>query len=248
MNPDELAAQQKAREIMTDVDLKAGVWPVIRLDGRSFHNATARYAKPFDPAFSRIMVETATAVMTDFGAVLGYTQSDEITVVLPAGTPLFGRRVEKLTSVAAGIASAWFTWRHGQPAGFDARIVACRGISEVVDNLSWRQADAARNAIEGHACWALRGDGLSPRAATKRLHGLDLDAKRDWLDGRGLLPSVEQWQQTGHVLRWVTGPHGGHNSLTGKTVATTRRRISVEGAPGRDEWRRLVADELAGRT
>jgi tRNA(His) 5'-end guanylyltransferase len=41
------------------------------------------------------MLAAATALMTEFGAVLGATHSDEISIALPPGSGLFGRVQEK---------------------------------------------------------------------------------------------------------------------------------------------------------
>lgn len=56
--------------------------------------------------------DAAASLITDLGTVYGYTQS--------VGFDLFGRSLEKLVSVSAGIASAVFTAGAGQPAHFDS--------------------------------------------------------------------------------------------------------------------------------
>jgi hypothetical protein len=58
------------------------------------------FAKPFDERMREHMTVAAEALMTEFGAAYGCTHSDEISVVLPPGSGLFGRGLEKLVSVS----------------------------------------------------------------------------------------------------------------------------------------------------
>src|SRR5690349_24879817 len=51
-----------------------------RLDGRAFHTFTRDLARPYEPAMSRCMIETARFLVQQSNALVGYTQSDEITL------------------------------------------------------------------------------------------------------------------------------------------------------------------------
>lgn len=56
---------------------------IIRLDGKAFHTFTRGFNKPFDEAMCNAMQETMKYLCGNIqGCVLGYTQSDEITLVL----------------------------------------------------------------------------------------------------------------------------------------------------------------------
>lgn len=56
---------------------------IIRLDGKAFHTFTRGFNKPFDEAMCNAMQETMKYLCENIqGCVLGYTQSDEITLVL----------------------------------------------------------------------------------------------------------------------------------------------------------------------
>ncbi|MEI6064098.1 MAG: tRNA(His) guanylyltransferase Thg1 family protein [Pseudanabaena sp. ELA748] len=55
---------------------------VIRLDGRSFSAFTANMAKPYDIRMTRAMADTTKALVAETNAVVGYTQSDEISLIL----------------------------------------------------------------------------------------------------------------------------------------------------------------------
>src|SRR6185312_11702070 len=123
MDADAFEAQQRAREYYHGLRVLPGAFVVIRVDGRGFSKFTeANFDKPCDDRFSALMVETASALMAELGARYGYTESDEISILLdPASSP-FGSSVEKLVSLSAGIESATFTHAAGLPAHFDSRI------------------------------------------------------------------------------------------------------------------------------
>ena len=56
---------------------------IIRLDGCHFHTFTRGFKKPFDPLLNKTMQATMKYLCENIqGCVLGYTQSDEITLVL----------------------------------------------------------------------------------------------------------------------------------------------------------------------
>ncbi len=98
-----------------------GAWVVLRLDGRGFTRFTeAHCRKPFDDRFHGWMVAAARAVFEDFGAAYAYTESDEISVLLPRGWAHFDREVEKAVSVSAGIADLKSVIS-GRPSSLDVR-------------------------------------------------------------------------------------------------------------------------------
>ena len=82
----------------------------IRLDGRSFHTFTRGFQKPFDEILMKTMQETMKYLCEDIqGCVLGYTQSDEITLILVdyqrlTSSAWFDYEVQKLCSISASMA------------------------------------------------------------------------------------------------------------------------------------------------
>ena len=55
----------------------------VRIDGKTFHTFTRGFNKPFDDILIKSMQETAKYLCENIqGCVLGYTQSDEITLSL----------------------------------------------------------------------------------------------------------------------------------------------------------------------
>ena len=87
---------------------------IIRLDGKAFHSFTRGFKKPFDEILIKTMQETMKYLCENIqGCVLGYTQSDEITLVLVDYFKIdtdawFGYNVQKITSVSASMATLAF--------------------------------------------------------------------------------------------------------------------------------------------
>ena len=55
---------------------------ILRIDGHAFSKFTAGLKKPYDEWVHKCMVKATAILVEDFNAVLGYTQSDEITLIL----------------------------------------------------------------------------------------------------------------------------------------------------------------------
>ena len=143
----------------------------IRIDGKAFHTFTRGFEKPFDRVLVKSMQETMKYLCKNIqGCVLGYTQSDEITLILVDYKRLnsdawFDYEIQKMCSIAASMATMAFNrifydnidadseyagshytaWEKG--AMFDAR---CFNIprEEVTNLIYWRQLDATRNSIQ----------------------------------------------------------------------------------------------------
>ena len=87
---------------------------IIRIDGRSFHTYTRGFRKPFDPILMKSMQRTMQSLCEDIqGCVLGYTQSDEISLLLIDYKDLhsqawFDNEVQKICSISASIATKAF--------------------------------------------------------------------------------------------------------------------------------------------
>jgi tRNA(His) guanylyltransferase len=135
---------------------------IIRLDGRAFHTFTRGFNKPFDTDLIRIMQQTTEHLVKATNACIGYTQSDEITLVLytdAPGTQLFfdGRR-DKINSILAAICSVYFSNRmedvvnkinsEHEPPVFDCRCFTVPNKAEALNCLIWREQDAVRNSVQ----------------------------------------------------------------------------------------------------
>src|SRR5690606_17206815 len=127
--------------------------------------------------------------------VYGYTESDEISVLLPPTFQLFDREVEKLVSLTASMAASTFSVGLGEPVQFDSRLWVSGSEEDVVDYFRWRQADAARCALNGWCYWKLRQAGGSVKEATAALRGLGVSEKNELLHQHGVnFNDVPAWQ------------------------------------------------------
>lgn len=85
-----------------------------RIDGKAFHTLTRGFNKPFDEVLMKAMQETMKYLCENIqGCVFGYTQSDEITLVLVDYQTLttsawFDYEVQKICSIAASMATMIF--------------------------------------------------------------------------------------------------------------------------------------------
>ena len=86
----------------------------IRLDGKAFHTFTRGFKKPFDEVLGKAMRKTMKYLCENIqGCVLGYTQSDEITLILLDYKYLnsdawFDYEIQKMCSIAASMATMAF--------------------------------------------------------------------------------------------------------------------------------------------
>lgn len=149
---------------------------IIRVDGKSFHTFTRGMKRPFDMVFRKSMAETMKNLCESIqGCVFGYTQSDEISLLLTDYATLdtdawFGYEVQKMCSIAASMATLSFNTnlikqvniaqQHDvldfgysvyeskfNIAHFDARVFSLPK-EEVCNYFIWRQQDATRNSIQ----------------------------------------------------------------------------------------------------
>jgi tRNA(His) guanylyltransferase len=245
---EEFEASQRAREWFHSMTVLPGAWTILRVDGRSFSRFTeTRFDKPFDLRFSQLMTEAAKTLLTEVGGRYAYTESDEISVLLDPRSEIFGRSVEKLVSISASITAATFTHAAGEPAHFDSRVWVGAGPLDVLDYFSWRQADAARSALNGWCYWTLRKDGKSRQQATKALQGANAAAKNELLYQHGVnFNEVPAWQRRGVGLWWETFERPGYDPQRGVAVTTTRRRVREErDLPMKEPYREFLAQLIA---
>ena len=174
---DELGTRMKENyEKISQTKLMRRTPVAIRIDGKAFHTFTKGFKKPFDEILIKSMQETMKYLCENIqGCVLGYTQSDEITLVLQDYKTFetqawFNYEVQKMCSISASMATMAFdrffntevinasvtedndiliTYLKAADKGamFDSR---CFNIpkEEVTNLLLWRQLDATRNSIQ----------------------------------------------------------------------------------------------------
>ena len=87
---------------------------IIRLDGVAFHSYTKGFERPFYRPFRAAMEQTMLLLCEGImGCKLGYTQSDEISLLLTDDDtietqPWFGKNLQKIVSVSASMATYYF--------------------------------------------------------------------------------------------------------------------------------------------
>lgn len=160
---DALGDRMKAYEAAeTERRFLPGIPVYARIDGRGFSNFTRGLRRPYDERFTAAMVEATKALVEHTHARIGYTQSDEISLVWQVDNPMggifFDGKVQKMASVLAALATAAFTRKvlgsDPEFAGyaarlphFDCRVIQLPSRTETANMLLWRNLDATKNAI-----------------------------------------------------------------------------------------------------
>jgi tRNA(His) guanylyltransferase len=250
VDTDDFTARHRERERFHTLTVPPGAWVVIRADGRAFSHLTeAHFTKPFDDRVRQYMTAAASALMTEFGAIYGCTHSDEISVALPPDSQLFGRGLEKLVSVSAGICSASFTAAAALPAHFDSRIWVGNSADDVADYFSWRQSDASRTALSTWCYWTMRQAGATAQQVTAALTGASTAQQNELLYQHGVnFTDIPAWQRRGVSLYWEDYGKTGNDPRTGAETTAIRRRLTINGQlPVKDEYRAMVTQLLTSR-
>ncbi len=225
-NTDSLGDRMKGYENVHRHYLLRRTPVIIRVDGKAFHTFTKRFnsytdssmqTNPFSHRLHAVMTGTAVAMMGNIqNAVLAYTQSDEISILLKDWSTLttdqwFGGNLQKIASTSAAMASAYFNFLlnhefrgHQQfedPVPtcipeiplFDARVYNIPD-KEVNNYFIWRQQDATRNSINMLARYYF---------SQKELHGKNVGAVQDMLMlERGVnWNNIETWKKRGSCVR-----------------------------------------------
>ncbi len=113
-NKDSLGDRMKCYENVTRNYLTRRAPVIIRVDGKAFHSFTRGFKKPFDGIFVKSMQETMKYLCENIqGCVLGYTQSDEITLVIIDYEKIescawFDNNIQKMASISASMATLAF--------------------------------------------------------------------------------------------------------------------------------------------
>lgn len=158
---DEFGDRMKAYEgVEAKRRLTQGMPICVRLDGRSFSRFTRGFAKPFDPALNGAMREACRHLVEQTHALVGFVQSDEINLILedagPESSVIFDRRVQKIASVFASMATISFALALSRTHPdivskrmpvFDGRVWEVPSRIEAANTLLWRAQDARKNAV-----------------------------------------------------------------------------------------------------
>ena len=137
----------------------SGLPIVARIDGRAFSKFTKGMGRPYDQLMTDAMVETTKFLVKQTCACIGYTQSDEITLIFSPHNKKnqvwFNARISKMVSQLAAQATVFFydqilktmpSYAKRMPT-FDARAWQVPSFIEAANSLLWREWDATKNSI-----------------------------------------------------------------------------------------------------
>lgn len=188
MKNDDFGDRMKAYEsAFTSTKIASDKWMAVRIDGRGFSKYTKSFVKPFDWRITNAMVNTTKALVKETHASVGYTQSDEITLLYPPteGERIFGGKVSKINSVFASIATAHFnhhTIVTDKHAYFDCRTWEVPDDIEASNTLLWRVQDARKNSVSSHFRWTAGHKAMQNLGQSEMVQYLIDNDLADWYD------------------------------------------------------------------
>ena len=129
-----------------------------RLDGRSFSKFTKGLARPWDERMSTLMQEVTKHLVKEFNCLIGYTQSDEISLLMEnkyESPMIFEGKKQKVISSLSAYATAVFVSKipefipekQGKFPTFDCRIFEVPSDAEAANAFLWREYDASKNSV-----------------------------------------------------------------------------------------------------
>ncbi|WP_298751968.1 tRNA(His) guanylyltransferase Thg1 family protein [uncultured Arcobacter sp.] len=135
---------------------------VIRIDGKAFHTYTKGFEYPFDEDITYAMDKTTEYLVKNVqNCCIGYTQSDEISLILlddknEHSEQMFGNKIQKLASVTASMATAIFNQvikdrtSTTKLAMFDSRIFNVPK-EDLGNYMLWIHRDCIKNSVSMYA-------------------------------------------------------------------------------------------------
>lgn len=159
----------------------------IRVDGKTFHTFTKGFRKPFDDILIKTMQETTKYLCENIqGCVFGFTQSDEITLILVdyqklTSSAWFDYEVQKLCSISASMATMAFNKYFAENVAneileYKTSIVPqCVEIQQEIKEYH----DILRAAVEKGAMFDARCFNIPKEEVTNLIYWRQLDATRN---------------------------------------------------------------------
>lgn len=155
---------------------------IIRCDGRSFHTFTRGFQKPFDEVLIKTMQETTKYLCENIqGCVLGYTQSDEISLVLVdyqrfETSAWFDYETQKMCSIAASMTTMAFNRIFEKKA---KEFTYNNGENYYKDSEENRLCEVYRKALEKGAMFDARVFNIPKEEVANLIYWRQLDATRN---------------------------------------------------------------------
>jgi tRNA(His) 5'-end guanylyltransferase len=227
-------------EDRTRIHLPRRTYTLIRIDGKAFHTYTKGLVKPFDDGLIEDMNATTRYLCTEIqGAVLGYVQSDEISILIAdfkdfSTQMWFDGNLQKMASIAASLATAKFNqlrsmramneskifleaddFKKIRLATFDARAFQIPEKEEVINYFIWRQRDAIKNSIQSVA---------QANFSQRELNKVNTDEMKHMLANKGILwEDFTYREQRGGIVMKVA-----IEITEGDTTSTRNKWRSIE--------------------
>ena len=154
----------------------------IRVDGKAFHTFTRGFHKPFDEVLIKSMQETMKYLCENIqGCVLGYTQSDEITLILVdykklTSSAWFDYEVQKICSIAASMATMAFNRIFADKV---KEFIYNDGENYENNSEEYRLCSVYKNAVNKGAMFDARCFNIPKEEVTNLVYWRQLDASRN---------------------------------------------------------------------
>lgn len=205
-----LGDRMKQYELVSKMSLIRRMPVVIRLDGCHFHTFTKGFEKPFDAVTINSMIKTMIFLCKNIqGCVFGYTQSDEISLILVDYKKLnssawYDNEVQKMCSVAASLCTLRFKKEFTEAVElfrsnrvfvsqyseylYETFLTAYNKALEIGSTFDCRAFNVPKDDVCNYIIWrqqdAIRNSIQSLAQSVfspKELHGLSCDKLRDKL-------------------------------------------------------------------
>ena len=153
----------------------------IRIDGKAFHTFTRGFQKPFDEILVKSMQDTMKYLCENIqGCVLGYTQSDEITLILVDYKHLnsdawFDYEIQKMCSIAASMATMAFNKAFASNVAKQSK----RLYSEYLEEKDASYIDTLEIAMNKGAMFDARCFNIPKEEVANLIYWRQLDATRN---------------------------------------------------------------------
>lgn len=193
----------------------------IRLDGKAFHTFTKGFQKPFDFVLMDAMQSTMKYLCENIqGCVFGYTQSDEITLILIdyqkfTSDAWFDYEVQKMVSVSASMATMAFNNFFESNVAKENRVFTDEWLDNGDFNPKYKDKELQslwlthKRASEKGAMFDARCFNIPKEEVTNLIYWRQLDATRN-------------------SIQMVGQAHFSHDELQGKTCDMIQDMLMIK--------------------
>lgn len=203
--------------IETSARFMPGAPIYVRIDGRSFSKFTKKMAKPYDERMSKVMQDVTAFLVKETGACIGYTQSDEISLVFYQenidSSVFFDYKKQKMVSVISGLTSAMFMklalqvfpeYCADAVPCFDSRVFVLPNKTEAMNAVLWRVKDATKNSVSMAARSVFPHKELQGRKQDEMItmmleKGLDWNSYPEYFKSGSFFKRVRYENETGAI-------------------------------------------------